>query len=189
MEFGDAEDMPRADGEYFRALIEGVCSAHAELDTRLRRAPTASRACSIRSSTRVLLMRPVRAAPRGPMCRFASCINEAVGLARRFGATDGHKFVNAVLDRARARAAAARTLKASERAWRCRNLRSSTATSATAARSARDVVLGVGDDAALLECPPGAELVAATDTLVAGRALPARLAGAPRSAIARSRSI
>jgi thiamine-monophosphate kinase len=32
----------------------------------------------------------------------------------------------------------------------------------------RDVTLGVGDDAALLECPPGAQLVATTDTLVAG---------------------
>lgn len=32
----------------------------------------------------------------------------------------------------------------------------------------RDVALGVGDDAALLEPPPGAQLVATTDTLVAG---------------------
>jgi thiamine-monophosphate kinase len=32
----------------------------------------------------------------------------------------------------------------------------------------RDVTLGVGDDAALLECPPGMQLVATTDTLVAG---------------------
>jgi thiamine-monophosphate kinase len=31
-----------------------------------------------------------------------------------------------------------------------------------------DVILGVGDDAALLAPPPGSELVAATDTLVAG---------------------
>jgi thiamine-monophosphate kinase len=31
-----------------------------------------------------------------------------------------------------------------------------------------DVRLGVGDDAALLECPPGVDLVAAIDTLVAG---------------------
>lgn len=31
----------------------------------------------------------------------------------------------------------------------------------------RDVTLGVGDDAALLECPPGMQLVATTDTLVA----------------------
>jgi N utilization substance protein B len=27
-------------------------------------------------------------------------INEAVSLTKRFGATDGHKFVNAVLDKA-----------------------------------------------------------------------------------------
>ena len=31
-----------------------------------------------------------------------------------------------------------------------------------------DVTLGVGDDAAVLRIPPGSELVAATDTLVAG---------------------
>jgi N utilization substance protein B len=37
-------------------------------------------------------------------------INEAVDLAKRFGATDGHKFVNAVLDRA------ARRLRAAEQA-------------------------------------------------------------------------
>ncbi len=32
-----------------------------------------------------------------------------------------------------------------------------------------DVILGIGDDAALLRCPPGRDLVAAVDTLVAGR--------------------
>ena len=35
--------------------------------------------------------------------------------------------------------------------------------------SRRDVLLGVGDDAALLQVPPGQALVAATDTLVEGR--------------------
>jgi thiamine-monophosphate kinase len=35
-----------------------------------------------------------------------------------------------------------------------------------------DVRLGVGDDAALLECAPGEQLVAAIDTLVAGRHFP-----------------
>jgi thiamine-monophosphate kinase len=39
-----------------------------------------------------------------------------------------------------------------------------------AARS--DVVLGVGDDAALLRAPPDAELAAAVDTIVAGRHFP-----------------
>ncbi len=31
---------------------------------------------------------------------YRVAINEAVTLAKRFGATDGHKYVNAVLDRA-----------------------------------------------------------------------------------------
>ena len=37
----------------------------------------------------------------------------------------------------------------------------------------RDVQLGVGDDAAIVECPPGMQLVATTDTLVAGVHFPA----------------
>src|SRR3954468_14924922 len=32
----------------------------------------------------------------------------------------------------------------------------------------KDVALGVGDDAALLDCPPGMQLVAAIDTMVLG---------------------
>ena len=43
-----------------------------------------------------------------------------------------------------------------------------------------DVLLGIGDDAALLRMPPGHELVAALDTLVEGRHFPA---GAPPESI------
>jgi N utilization substance protein B len=35
-----------------------------------------------------------------PEVPYRVVIDEGVSLARRFGATDGHKFVNAVLDRA-----------------------------------------------------------------------------------------
>ena len=45
-----------------------------------------------------------------PEVPFRVVINEGVSLAKRFGATDGHKFVNAVLDRARTLAAARRAL-------------------------------------------------------------------------------
>ncbi|MBI4693670.1 MAG: thiamine-phosphate kinase [Gammaproteobacteria bacterium] len=41
-----------------------------------------------------------------------------------------------------------------------------------AALARDDVALGIGDDAALLRVPPGVELVAALDTLVAGRHFP-----------------
>jgi len=98
-EFGDAEDMPRADREYFRTLVEGVWRSHAELDARLARL----------ADREVRLLDPIEHAAlliglyelsAGPEVPYRVAISEAVGLARRFGATDGHKFVNAVLDRA-----------------------------------------------------------------------------------------
>src|ERR1700748_1610912 len=35
LEFADAEDMPKADREYFRELVEGVCGARERLDADL----------------------------------------------------------------------------------------------------------------------------------------------------------
>src|SRR6267154_2105187 len=53
------------------------------------------------------------------------------------------------------------------------------APAAPGAKRRTDVVLGIGDDAALLRCPPECDLVAAVDTLVEGRHFPA--GSAPRS--------
>jgi len=98
-EFADAEDMPRADHDYFRALIEGVTCARAQLEARLAE-------CCDREPR---LLDPIERAALliglyelefQPEVPFRTVINEAVQLAKRFGATDGHKFVNAVLDRA-----------------------------------------------------------------------------------------
>ena len=98
-EFGSAEDMPRADGEYFRALVEGVWRTRAELDAQL--AAFADREPRlldpIEHAALLIGLYELGARPDVP---HRVAINEAVGLARRFGATDGHKFVNAVLDRA-----------------------------------------------------------------------------------------
>jgi thiamine-monophosphate kinase len=44
---------------------------------------------------------------------------------------------------------------------------------APGAKGRTDVILGIGDDAALLRCPPDRDLVAAVDTLVEGRHFPA----------------
>ncbi|MGB9332419.1 MAG: transcription antitermination factor NusB [Steroidobacteraceae bacterium] len=98
-EFGDAEDMPRADREYFRTLVEGVWHARADLDTRL--AALADREPHlldpIEHAVLLLGLYELSAQPQVP---YRVAINEAVSLAKRFGATDGYKFVNAVLDRA-----------------------------------------------------------------------------------------
>ena len=109
-----------------------------------------------------------------PEVPFRVVINEAVGLARRFGATDGHKFVNGVLDRA------ARLWRADERAAE-RAVRSVSESELIEryfrgrwARTRDDVVLGIGDDAALLRVPRGPR--AGADHRCAGRggAFPAR---------------
>lgn len=98
-EFSSDADMPRADPEYFRALLRQGLDDHAKLDAAL--APFLARPAAELDPVEhaVLLVAAVELQHR-PEVPFRVVIDEAVGLARRFGATDGHKFVNAVLDRA-----------------------------------------------------------------------------------------
>jgi transcription antitermination protein NusB len=106
-EFGEAEDMTRADADYFRTLVEGVWRAREELDARLAtftdREPR--RLDPVERAVLLIALYELTARPEVP---YRVAINEAVALAKRFGATDGFKFVNAVLDRA------ARTLRPNE---------------------------------------------------------------------------
>ena len=98
-EFSSADDMAHADREYFRVLIEGVCGSHAALDAELAawmdRPPQ-----QLDPVEHAVLLIAAHELERQPDVPFRVVINEAVSLTKRFGATDGHKFVNAVLDRA-----------------------------------------------------------------------------------------
>ncbi len=98
-EFSTDPDMPRADQGYFDALIEGVCATRDALDAAL--APLLDRKPAELDPVEhaVLLVGSFELQHR-PDVPFRVVIAEAVTLARRFGATDGHKFVNGVLDRA-----------------------------------------------------------------------------------------
>ncbi|MGH8170603.1 MAG: transcription antitermination factor NusB [Steroidobacteraceae bacterium] len=102
-EFGDAEDMPRADREYFRELVEGVWRAREALDADLSLWVDRSPALLDPIEHAILLIGVYELRHRLDV-PFRVAINEGVILAKRFGATDGHKYVNAVLERA-ARAA------------------------------------------------------------------------------------
>lgn len=106
-EFGEAEDMPKADREYFRELVEGVWGAREALDSQLAGIMDRSPAQLDPVEHAALLIGLYELTSR-PEVPFRVSINEAVGLTKRFGGTDGHKFVNAVLDRA------ARTLRPHE---------------------------------------------------------------------------
>jgi transcription antitermination protein NusB len=98
-EFAAAEDMPRADRDYFVEVVRSVCGAHADLDARLSawmdRPP--GQLDPIEHAVLLIGTHELESRPEVP---YRVVINEAVSLAKRFGATDGHKFVNAVLDRA-----------------------------------------------------------------------------------------
>ncbi len=97
-EFADSDDMVRADRDYFRELLQGVCESHAELDAQLAAwmDRPAQQLDPIEHAVLLIGAHELKARPEVP---YRVVINEAVSLARRFGATDGHKFVNAVLDR------------------------------------------------------------------------------------------
>jgi transcription antitermination protein NusB len=107
-EFAAEEDMRKADRGYFNKLVTGICGASESLDATLAahmdRKPT-----ELDPVERAVLWVGAHELESAPDVPYRVVINEAVGLAKRFGATDSHKFVNAVLD------AAARALRPDER--------------------------------------------------------------------------
>lgn len=98
-QYSAAPSFLRADPEYFRAALAAVCDESARLDEELQRhsdiAP--ARLDPVEHAILYLGIWELLARPDIP---YRVVINEAVELAKRFGATDGHRFVNAVLDKA-----------------------------------------------------------------------------------------
>jgi transcription antitermination protein NusB len=106
-EFDTDEEMARADRDYFRELISGIVADRAGLDAQLAGWMDRGPEQLDPVEHAVLLIGAWELGHRVEV-PYRVVIAEGVNLARRFGATDGHKFVNAVLDRA------ARTLRAGE---------------------------------------------------------------------------
>jgi N utilization substance protein B len=94
-----SEDAARADAAYLRELIEQICARQDELDADL--AGLVDRPVKDLDPIEhaILLIGAYELKARAEI-PFRVIINEGIELARRFGATDGYKFVNAVLDRA-----------------------------------------------------------------------------------------
>lgn len=97
-QFLASEDMERADPEYFRELVEHISEGREELEAAI--APGIDRPLKdLDPVERAILLIGVYELTSRPDVPYRVVINEGVGLARRFGASGGHKFVNAVLDR------------------------------------------------------------------------------------------
>ena len=98
-EFLTAEDMPKADREYFEQIIRAVADGREGLDTQLA-AWLDRKPAELDPVEHAVLLVGTWELQSRPDVPYRVVINEAVTLTRKFGATDGHKFVNAVLDRA-----------------------------------------------------------------------------------------
>lgn len=102
-ELADDPDFDRADEDYLRQLLEGVSEHMLELDQRLE----------VFLDRKITELSPIEHAI---LCisayelifdasiPYRVAINEGVELAKLYGGTDGHKYVNGVLDKIAAEA-------------------------------------------------------------------------------------
>ena len=155
-QFARDDDYAKADTDYFKELLRAAVAGTADgdleqcMDMAFEDVDPIERAILRNAGYEVLCRDDVDA---------AVAITEAVRLAKKYGAEQGYRFVNGVLDRL---------------ARRCRDdgpdedaLIKKYRARASAQAGARGVVVGIGDDAAVLE-PPAGPLVVTTDALVAG---------------------
>jgi N utilization substance protein B len=94
----EEEGYGEIDTEYFRQIADGVAEQRERLDGVL--APVLDRAPAALSPVEhgVLLIGAYELA-HAPDVPYRVVINEAVELAKAYGGTDGHKYVNGVLDK------------------------------------------------------------------------------------------
>ena len=94
----EEKGMGRYDAEFFSALLRGVLLQHADLETAVR--PHLDRELAELSPVELsVLLLGAYELLQHPEIPYRVIINEAVELAKTFGGTDGHKFVNGVLDK------------------------------------------------------------------------------------------
>lgn len=107
-QFLESEDSAGVDREHFEELVSGCIAKNEELAAALK--PFIDRPLDQLDpvETAILMIGMFELQQRVDI-PYRVVINEAVDLTKRFGATDAHKYVNAVLDRA------ARELRTAER--------------------------------------------------------------------------
>ena len=97
-QFLEEQNFDEVDTEYFEQLVREVIGQGEALDARLR--PHIERTeASLDQMERVILRIGAAELLNHPEIPYRVVIDEAVELAHRFGAEQGHSFVNGVLDR------------------------------------------------------------------------------------------
>jgi N utilization substance protein B len=98
-QFVESEEFGSSNAEYFQELTEACMSRSEELDTVIGKYVDRPVAQLDPVEHSILLIGVYELLDK-PDIPYKVVINEAVELAKKFGATDGHKYVNALLDRA-----------------------------------------------------------------------------------------
>lgn len=94
----EEEGFEAVDEDYFRLLLEGVVAEKEQLDARL--GPHLDRpATELSPIEHAILWIGAYEALHCLDVPYRVVINEAVELAKAYGGTDGHKYVNGVLDK------------------------------------------------------------------------------------------
>ncbi len=94
----DTEGFNKADREFFVGLLRGVLAQQAELQEQLQAFLDRPFAELSPVESSILLAGAFELA-NYPQTPYRVIINEAIELTKGFGGTDGHKYVNGVLDK------------------------------------------------------------------------------------------
>src|SRR5262249_10611683 len=97
-QLAQSKEFGKADSKYFAPLLEGTIEEAGALERLI--APALDRKPKELSPVeRGILLLAAFELKHAPDIPYKVVINEAVELAKEFGGTDGHKYVNGVLDK------------------------------------------------------------------------------------------
>ena len=98
-QFRNCPDYERVDQKYFDEALSAICRNTQQLEARIDK--LADRPLSqLDPVERGILLLGFYELQEKPDVPFKAVINESVKIAKRFGALDGYKYINALLDRA-----------------------------------------------------------------------------------------
>lgn len=98
----ETSEFAKTDGDYFTELLRGVLGDAAELEKLIQ--PYLDRPFKELSPVEIsILLMGTHELKSHPEMPYRAVINEAVELAKTYGGTDGHKYVNGVLDKVAAK--------------------------------------------------------------------------------------
>lgn len=98
-QFRERPDYERVDQEYFDEVLTAICRNTDKIEERIDKLADRPLA-QLDPVERAILLLGFYELQEKPDVPFKVVINESVNIAKRFGALDGYKYINALLDRA-----------------------------------------------------------------------------------------